>query len=106
MDKWEKLSREAFMATAQEQGVTATQTEQIIQFLHAKSLEELLTVLPALATQQSITEMTLLMQQLTDLGYGAWIIFVPSLMRGFDYYDGLVFEVFDKHPDNNRAMFG
>jgi histidyl-tRNA synthetase len=27
-------------------------------------------------------------------------------MRGFDYYDGMVFEVFDKHPDNNRAMFG
>jgi histidyl-tRNA synthetase len=27
-------------------------------------------------------------------------------MRGFDYYDGMVFEVFDKHPDNNRALFG
>ncbi len=29
-----------------------------------------------------------------------------SLMRGFDYYTGMVFEVFDNHPDNNRAMFG
>jgi len=29
-----------------------------------------------------------------------------SLMRGFDYYTGMVFEVFDTHPDNNRAMFG
>lgn len=29
-----------------------------------------------------------------------------SLMRGFDYYTGIVFEVFDNHPDNNRAMFG
>jgi histidyl-tRNA synthetase len=29
-----------------------------------------------------------------------------SLMRGFDYYTGMVFEVFDLHPDNNRAMFG
>jgi histidyl-tRNA synthetase len=27
-------------------------------------------------------------------------------MRGFDYYTGVVFEVFDLHPDNNRAMFG
>ena len=27
-------------------------------------------------------------------------------MRGFDYYTGMVFEVFDNHPDNNRAMFG
>ncbi len=33
-------------------------------------------------------------------------IFDISLMRGFDYYTGMVFEVFDNHPDNNRAMFG
>jgi histidyl-tRNA synthetase len=30
----------------------------------------------------------------------------PSLARGFDYYDGMVFEVFDKNPENKRAMFG
>lgn len=29
-----------------------------------------------------------------------------TLMRGFDYYTDVVFEVFDKHPDNNRSMFG
>lgn len=29
-----------------------------------------------------------------------------TLMRGFDYYTGIVFEFFDTHPDNNRAMFG
>ena len=29
-----------------------------------------------------------------------------TLMRGFDYYTGMVFEIFDLHPDNNRAMFG
>lgn len=36
----------------------------------------------------------------------ASIIFSPALARGFDYYTGMVFEVFDNHPDNNRAMFG
>jgi histidyl-tRNA synthetase len=30
----------------------------------------------------------------------------PMLMRGFDYYTGIVFEVFDNAPENNRAMFG
>ncbi len=29
-----------------------------------------------------------------------------SLMRGFDYYTDIVFEIFDTHPDNNRAMAG
>lgn len=33
-------------------------------------------------------------------------IFDITLMRGFDYYTGMVFEVFDNHPENNRAMFG
>jgi histidyl-tRNA synthetase len=33
-------------------------------------------------------------------------VFDFSLMRGFDYYTGLVFEVFDTHPDNRRALFG
>lgn len=32
--------------------------------------------------------------------------FDPSIVRGFDYYTGIVFEVFDTHPENNRAMFG
>ncbi len=30
----------------------------------------------------------------------------PTLMRGFDYYTDIVFEVFDADPENNRSMFG
>jgi histidyl-tRNA synthetase len=30
----------------------------------------------------------------------------PTIARGFDYYTGMVFEVFDTHEDNKRAMFG
>lgn len=29
-----------------------------------------------------------------------------TLMRGLDYYTGMVFEVFDESPDNNRAIYG
>ncbi len=29
-----------------------------------------------------------------------------TLMRGLDYYTGMVFEVYDNHPDNNRSLFG
>lgn len=34
------------------------------------------------------------------------LFFDISLMRGFDYYTGMVFEVYDMHPENNRALFG
>jgi histidyl-tRNA synthetase len=34
------------------------------------------------------------------------IIYDPAVVRGFAYYTGIVFEVFDTHPDNNRALMG
>lgn len=30
----------------------------------------------------------------------------PTIVRGLDYYTGIVFEIFDKHPDNRRALSG
>ena len=37
---------------------------------------------------------------------GINLVYSPSLARGFDYYTDIVFEVFDKNPENNRSMFG
>ena len=34
------------------------------------------------------------------------VVWDPSIVRGFSYYSGMVFEVFDTHPDNNRSLFG
>ena len=32
--------------------------------------------------------------------------FNQKIVRGFDYYTGIVFEVFDTNPDNPRSLFG
>lgn len=37
---------------------------------------------------------------------GVKVEFDMTIMRGFDYYTGVVFEVFDNNPNNNRSMFG
>ena len=34
------------------------------------------------------------------------VIFDPEIVRGFDYYTGMVFEVNDTNPENPRSMFG
>jgi len=34
------------------------------------------------------------------------VVFDITIMRGFDYYTGIVFELFDHHADNNRSMMG
>lgn len=32
--------------------------------------------------------------------------FDPYMVRGFDYYNGIIFEIFDTSPSNNRSIFG
>jgi len=44
-------------------------------------------------------------ETLRDLGVSN-LAFTPTLVRGFDYYTGMVFEVFDTDKKNPRAMFG
>jgi len=34
------------------------------------------------------------------------LVFAPTLVRGFDYYTGTVFEVFDTNAENPRSLFG
>jgi histidyl-tRNA synthetase len=34
------------------------------------------------------------------------IVIDANIARGFDYYTGMVFEVFDTNPENKRSMFG
>jgi histidyl-tRNA synthetase len=41
---------------------------------------------------------------LKDLGIE--VHFDPSLARGFDYYTGTIFEIFDTSGDNNRSLLG
>ena len=43
--------------------------------------------------------------QLEHLGVTNMIV-DTSITRGFDYYTGMVFEVFDTDPQNRRSMFG
>lgn len=38
--------------------------------------------------------------------FGIKVKSTPTLARGFDYYNDIVFEVFDTNPENNRSMFG
>jgi len=80
--------------------------ETLIKFMQSKSLDELKANIPQVVGTDILAEAEEIVKILKDLGYGDWIRFNPSIIRGFDYYDGMVFEVFDNHPDNKRSMFG
>lgn len=50
-------------------------------------------------------EIQTLIEELNKAGIGN-VEFDPKIVRGFDYYTGTVFEVFDTSPENNRSLFG
>jgi histidyl-tRNA synthetase len=50
-------------------------------------------------------EIAKMIREFSDAGINN-LVWDPSIVRGFAYYTGMVFEVFDTHPDNSRALFG
>ncbi|USN97365.1 MAG: ATP phosphoribosyltransferase regulatory subunit [Candidatus Nomurabacteria bacterium] len=61
-------------------------------------------LIEALKSNQPNEELETLIQKADKLGIK--LKYSPELARGFDYYTDIVFEVFDKNPENNRSMFG
>lgn len=76
--------------------------QQIEAFLDCKRLEDLP---ESLQQHESVQKLKSLLELLgksnvTSIGFDI------TLMRGFDYYTDIVFEIFDTKPSNNRSMFG
>ncbi len=76
--------------------------EQLQMFLKTPSLADLP---DSVKSHPSVGKLKQLFELLGSEGVSN-AVFDPTLMRGFDYYTDIVFEVFDTHPDNNRSMFG
>ena len=81
LDKKAKMTPEAFSSAS-----GAISAKDPLSFLDSKPMEVLVATLNA-------------------RGVGN-VVFDPSITRGFDYYTGMVFEVFDTSPENPRALFG
>ncbi len=106
LDKWAKLDKTDIADRFKRAGLKEAGTVVLNKFMTSSSLEVLLNRLPELEGNEGLVKTKKIIQTLDNLSYGDWIEFNPSIIRGFDYYDALVFEVFDKNKENKRAMFG
>lgn len=106
LDKFDKLSEKDFNASLLDLDVPSDQADRLVKFVRSNSPEELVNNLPDLVSNSGYLESIKLLDLLTTLGYRDWVKFKPNVIRGFDYYDGMVFEVFDNNPQNTRSMFG
>lgn len=106
IDRRNKIEESEFLAEA-DAILTPSQHEanlgdKLLELLKIRTVEDLPEEVKG---HTSVHELTKLISKLQDLMITN-IEFDISLVRGFDYYNDIVFEVFDNHPDNNRAMFG
>lgn len=104
LDRKDKISREDFVNQAKE--IFGDWAEiglvKIDAMLGAKSMADLPAEICEHSSVREIQELFTLLER-ADVDN---VKFDITLMRGLDYYTGMVFEVHDTHPDNNRSMFG
>lgn len=77
-------------------------SKRIIDLMQTKKIEDLPFRLRETPSAKALINV---LQACSAVGISN-VEFDISLMRGFDYYTDIVFEVFDNDPENNRSMFG
>ena len=106
VDKMHKMERTEFVTkldivctpSQRENGIV----EKLLDILGAKSLSDL----PSdVHEHDSFKGLQKLLAGLQDAGVTN-AEFNVTIMRGFDYYTDVVFEVYDNNPENNRSMMG
>jgi len=103
IDKIEKISKDEFNSLLKNESFEDSQINSLMNYLH--------TDLDFIQSQhdkigESASYLLKLMQMLKELGLSDVVVYKPSIVRGFDYYTGVVFEVFDTHEENRRSLFG
>jgi histidyl-tRNA synthetase len=99
IDKMRKMKDTEFTAAAT--ALIAGKASMLMEILYVKSLDELGARVPSGGAK----ELDDVFNKLKAAGINNFV-YDPTLVRGFDYYTGVVFEMFDTNPINPRALFG
>jgi histidyl-tRNA synthetase len=104
LDRKDKISQQDFIDQATEVfgELADVGLPKINALLNATSMADLPVEIRDSAAVTEVQELFTLLERAEVKS----LVFDITLMRGFDYYTGMVFEVFDTNPDNNRALFG
>lgn len=104
LDKKNKISKEEFESQVKVHLVDAEKQLPIIYKYLNSNLQNLSEINGIDVTV--VDEINQLFSSLSKLGLADYIEFDPSIIRGFDYYTGFIFEIFDTNPENKRSLYG
>lgn len=106
IDRSKKEPAEKIMNSLLELGLTPDQIKIYEHYIKLSSFEELKSFLAELGVEGHIAGLTEFIELTGHLELEKYLRYDPTIVRGLDYYTGVVFEIFDKNPENRRALCG
>ncbi len=104
IDKKKKISTEEFSKEAE--NILGRKDDIFLAMVFSKNFEEFASHLPKNEKlKNELEKLSVIITRLADLGIKN-VELDPSLIRGFDYYTGVVFEFYDNDPENPRSLLG
>lgn len=106
VDKAKKVSEEALKKMVSEVGLNSSAENIFYAYLQLKTFSEVKIFLEKNSQSEIAEQFENFVTVINHSGLSEFIKYDPTIVRGLDYYTGIVFEIFDKHPDNRRALCG
>lgn len=106
IDKSKKVSPEALDKMISELDLNDSNHQLFKTYLSLNSFDALITFMNQCGQGQSTEALKKFLEIAPCMNLTNYLTYDPTIVRGLDYYTGLVFEAFDLHPDNKRALCG
>mgnify|MGYP001401789531 CR=1 FL=1 len=108
LDKIGKIDTDEFSRAALLiPGMTLSKIDTLIKFTKIKNLSELhVTLMSIPNSNKQLYELSAIFNWSKHYEIDSWLVLDLSIVRGLDYYTGLVFECFSTFPHFNRAICG
>ncbi len=110
LDKSDKMEGEEFKGYVLETFQNEKIMQGIFNLKDAETIEELLEKFEAIPEaffkSEGYIELVNFEKLLTEEGISEYCSFSSKVVRGLDYYTGIVYEVFDTGTENRRSIFG
>jgi len=106
VDKSKKITNEALHKMVSEVGLDSEAENIFYHYLQLSTFDGAKSFLEKYNQTEIATLFAGFVELTKKADLSEYLKYDPTIVRGLDYYTGIVFEIFDKHPDNRRALCG
>jgi len=106
LDRSKKISAAELINGLEKLSLSIETTNFLLDYLKLSSIDELKIFSNKFQLESQSSNLLQISNLCKESQIDKYLKYDPSIVRGLDYYTGLVFEVFDKNPENRRAICG